>query len=160
MGNTAVHIQALRATATLSILLWTKVSFTNLGLGSAKMNAGGRAPEDTYQKSADEVTEEAKVAQERAQKIVNNDLENIPYTMAITWGSMLCIYLIEDESVRDKHAMAQIVFYSLFVIARVGHSIAYAKGLAYPRTAVWMLGFICTFAIGINGAVASFVVAS
>ena len=156
MGNMAMHTQALRATATLSILLWSKVAFTNLGLGGAKMNAGGRAPEDTYQKSADEVTEEAKVAQDRAQRMVNNDLENIPYTMVLAWGSMFCIYFMENESVRDQHAMAQIILYSLFVVARIGHSIAYAKGLAYPRTAIWMLGFMCTFAIGINGAVASF----
>ena len=90
----------------------------------------------------------------------NNDLENIPYTMVLAWGSMFCIFFMEDESVRDQHAMAQIILYSLFVVARIGHSIAYAKGLAYPRTAVWMLGFMCTFAIGINGAVASFGVIS
>mmetsp|Transcript_30674 Transcript_30674/g.89584 ORF Transcript_30674/g.89584 Transcript_30674/m.89584 type:complete len:161 (+) Transcript_30674:51-533(+) len=160
MGDAAMHIQALRATATLSILLWAKVAATNLGLGGAKLNAGGRAPEDTYQKSADEVTEESKVAQDRAQRIVNNDLENIPYTMVMAWGSMFCIYSMDNESVRDQHAMAQIILYSLFVVARIGHSVAYAKGLAYPRTAVWMLGFVITFAIGINGAVASFGVSS
>uniref|UniRef100_A0A7S0FQL2 Microsomal glutathione S-transferase 1 n=1 Tax=Minutocellus polymorphus TaxID=265543 RepID=A0A7S0FQL2_9STRA len=160
MGDAAMHIQALRATATLSILLWAKVAATNLGLGGAKLNAGGRAPEDTYQKSADEVTEESKVAQDRAQRIVNNDLENIPYTMVMAWGSMFCIYSMDNESVRDQHAMAQIILYSLFLVARIGHSVAYAKGLAYPRTAVWMLGFVITFAIGINGAVASFGVSS
>eukprot|EP00563_Minutocellus_polymorphus_P018278 CAMPEP_0197715914 /NCGR_PEP_ID=MMETSP1434-20131217/981_1 /TAXON_ID=265543 /ORGANISM="Minutocellus polymorphus, Strain CCMP3303" /LENGTH=35 /DNA_ID= /DNA_START= /DNA_END= /DNA_ORIENTATION= len=35
MGDAAMHIQALRATATLSILLWAKVAATNLGLGGA-----------------------------------------------------------------------------------------------------------------------------
>jgi uncharacterized MAPEG superfamily protein len=159
MGNVAMDIQALRATALLSILLWTKVAFTNFGLGGAKMNAGGRAPEDTYQKSAEEVTEEAKVAQDRAQRIVNNDLENIPYTMALAWGSMICIFFMDGSvpaRTRDQHSMAQIILYSLFVVARIGHSVAYAKGLSYPRTAAFVLGFMSTFAIGINGVVASF----
>ena len=60
-------MQAIRATAVLSVILLTKVVATNLGLGGAKMNAGGRAPEDKYQAKAEDITEEAKVTQDRAQ---------------------------------------------------------------------------------------------
>mmetsp|Transcript_29796 Transcript_29796/g.65594 ORF Transcript_29796/g.65594 Transcript_29796/m.65594 type:complete len:161 (+) Transcript_29796:114-596(+) len=154
--NISMHVQAVRATAVLSILLWTKVAATNLGLGGAKNEAGGRAPEDTYQKKSEEVSEEAKVAQDRAQRMVNNDLENIPYTMVMAWGSLFCIYFGDDDAVRDQQALAHIVLYSLFVVARFGHSITYAKAWAYPRTLAWLIGFMCTFAIGVNGAVASF----
>lgn len=151
-----MSIQAIRATAVLTIMLWAKVAATNLGLGGAKLEAGGRAPEDTYQKSDEEVSEEAKVSQDRAQRMVNNDLENIPYTMVMAWGSMFCIYFGGDEDVRDQQAKAHVVLYSLFVASRIGHSYTYAKGLSVPRTAAWFLGFLCSFGLGINGAVASF----
>jgi uncharacterized MAPEG superfamily protein len=149
-------IQAVRATAVLTILLWTKVVATNLGLGGAKLLAGSRAPEDKYQKSAEEVSEEAKVSQDRAQRMVNNDLENIPYTMVMAWGSMFCIYFGGDVDVRDQQALAHIVLYTLFVVSRIGHSYTYAMGLSVPRTAAWVLGLLCSFGLGINGAVAAF----
>ena len=151
-----MHVQAVRATAVLTILLWAKVAATNLGLGGAKNNAGGRAPEDTYQKKTEEVSDEAKVAQDRAQRMVNNDLENIPYTIAMAWGSVFCIYFGGDEVLRDQQALAHIVLYSLFTVARFGHSIAYAKAWAYPRTLVWMAGFMCSFGIGVNAAIAAY----
>lgn len=154
--NISMHVQAVRATAVLSILLWTKVAATNVGLGGAKNEAGGRAPEDTYQKKSDEVSEDAKVALDRAQRMVNNDLENIPYTMILAWGSLFCIYFGDDAAIRDQQALSHIVLYSLFVAARFGHTITYAKAWAYPRSLVWLFGWMCSFAIGINGAVASF----
>lgn len=147
-------MQAIRATAVLSVILLTKVVATNLGLGGAKNNAGGRAPEDKYQAKAEDITEEAKVTQDRAQRMVNNDLENIPYTMILAWGSMYCIVMGGN----DKHAMAQIVMYSLFVLCRIGHSITYALGMSTARTLVWAVGVLCSFGIGINGAIASFAI--
>uniref|UniRef100_A0A7S2E0H8 Microsomal glutathione S-transferase 1 n=1 Tax=Helicotheca tamesis TaxID=374047 RepID=A0A7S2E0H8_9STRA len=148
--------QAVRATAILSVLIWTKVVATNLGLGGAKKNAGGRPPEDTYQKKDDEVTGEDKDRMDRAQRIVNNDLENIPYTMVLAWGALFCISLIEDEGALNDHARAHIVLYSLFSACRFTHSIVYALGLAYVRSLVWLVGVLCSFGIAINGAAASY----
>ena len=45
MNMSELTPQAIQATAILSIILWTKVFITNVGLGGAKNNAGGRAPE-------------------------------------------------------------------------------------------------------------------
>lgn len=143
---------ALRATAVLSVILFTKVVVTNLGLGGAKNKAGGRAPEDTYQADPDEVSQSAKVAQDRAQRIVNNDLENVTYTLTLAWGSMYCIVLAGS----DEHALVHTVLYSLFVACRVAHSIVYAKGISYARSVLWVVGVLCSFGIGINGAIASF----
>ena len=145
-------IQAIRATAILSIILFTKVFITNIGLGGAKNNAGGRAPEDTYQANPDEVPESAKVAQDRAQRIVNNDLENITYTLTLAWGAVYCIALGGN----DAHALAHIIMYALFVFCRIGHSITYAKQMSTARSLVWLMGVLCSFGIGINGAIASF----
>mmetsp|Transcript_4450 Transcript_4450/g.8601 ORF Transcript_4450/g.8601 Transcript_4450/m.8601 type:complete len:154 (-) Transcript_4450:782-1243(-) len=145
-------IQAIRATAILSVILFSKVVFTNIGLGGAKWNAGGRAPEDTYQATAEEASEEAKAAQVKAQRIVNNDLENVTYTLTLAWAALYCIVLGGS----DGSAWAHIALYGIFVFCRLGHSIAYASGKSYLRSTFWTLGVTCSFAIGINGAVASF----
>mmetsp|Transcript_34122 Transcript_34122/g.82511 ORF Transcript_34122/g.82511 Transcript_34122/m.82511 type:complete len:155 (-) Transcript_34122:517-981(-) len=148
----ASSIQAIKATAVLSIILFSKVFITNVGLGGAKKNAGGRAPEDTYQANADEVPESAKVTQDRAQRIVNNDLENCTYTLTMAWGAVYCIALGGN----DSHALAHIVMFSVFVVCRIGHSIAYSRGIAMARSLIWAVGGLCSFGIGINGAIASF----
>mmetsp|Transcript_32926 Transcript_32926/g.60355 ORF Transcript_32926/g.60355 Transcript_32926/m.60355 type:complete len:154 (-) Transcript_32926:84-545(-) len=146
------NIQAIRATAILSVILFTKVFVTNIGLGGAKWNAGGRSPEDKYQTNAEEASEDAKAAQLKAQRIVNNDLENITYTLTLAWGALYCIVLGGS----DWNAWAHIVIYGIFVFCRYGHSIAYMSGKSYLRTTFWTLGVTCSFAIGINGAVATF----
>lgn len=144
--------QAITATALLSVFLWIKVVATNVGLGGAKVNAGGRAPEDTYQRSATQAAEEAKVAQDRAQRIVNNDLENIPYTMVLAWGAVYCIRLAGARG----NASAHIFLMTVFTLCRFAHTIVYTKGLSKPRSLVWMVGVLCSFGIAFNGAVASF----
>mmetsp|Transcript_3074 Transcript_3074/g.2968 ORF Transcript_3074/g.2968 Transcript_3074/m.2968 type:complete len:157 (-) Transcript_3074:326-796(-) len=146
-------IDAAQGTAVLSLILWSKVAATNLGLGGAKNKAGGRAPEDTYQNKSDDVSEGAKVAQDRAQRIVNNDLENIPYTMVLAWASVFFIYHGRNT---DKLAQAHLIFYILFVASRIAHSISYSLGNSYSRSAAWAVGLLCSFAIGIICAIASF----
>jgi len=146
--------QAVQATAVLSAVLWFKVFATNIGLGGAKNNAGTRPAEDTYQKDAAEATEEDKTNLDRAQRIVNNDLENIPYTMVLAWGSIYCIGTVGASA--DSNALAHIVFYTIFVVCRFSHSIVYIKGLSTARSIVWLFGVICSFGIAINGAIASF----
>ena len=152
----SLHITAVRSTALLSLLLWTKVAITNLGLGGAKMIAGARAPEDFYQKKTEEASAEALAAKDRSQRIVNNDLENIPYTMALAWGAMFLIFFGADESTRDSQSMAHIVLFTIFVVARICHSVVYSMGLSVPRSAAWATGFLCTFGIAINGTIAAF----
>mmetsp|Transcript_25209 Transcript_25209/g.45379 ORF Transcript_25209/g.45379 Transcript_25209/m.45379 type:complete len:177 (-) Transcript_25209:1609-2139(-) len=158
MSDISASTQAIRATAILSLLLWTKVLAVNTGLGGAKNNAGGRAPEDTYQKSSNDVTDEAKVAQDRAQRMVNNDLENIPYTMALAWGSVYCISAADrgGTEVGESYALAHIVMYSVFVACRIAHSVVYSRGWSTARSLVWAVGVLCSFGIAINGAIASF----
>ena len=148
--------QAVQATAVLSAVLWFKVFATNIGLGGAKNNAGTRPAEDTYQRNKADVTEEDKTNLDRAQRIVNNDLENIPYTMVLAWGSVYCIGLVGSSSSADSHAMAHIVLYTIFVVSRYAHSIVYIKGLSTARSIVWLFGALCSFGIAINGAIASF----
>ena len=83
---------------------------------------------------------------------MNNDLENIPYTMVMAWGSVLCIAFGGS----DGNAIAHIVLYSLFVLCRIGHSIVYTMGISKARSLIWLVGVLCSFAIGINACIASF----
>lgn len=144
--------QAIRATAILSVFLWIKVVATNVGLGGAKVNAGGRAPEDTYQTGGAAASEDAKVAQARAQRIVNNDLENVPYTLVLAWGAVYCIAAADAAD----SAQAHIFLFTVFTACRFAHTIVYSKGLSKPRSLVWFLGVLCSFGIAFNGAIASF----
>ena len=144
--------QALQATAVLSAVLWFKVAATNVGLGGAKNNAGTRPAEDTYQKDAGDASEADKANLDRAQRIVNNDLENIPYTMVLAWGSMYCI----GFTGADGNALVHIVLYSIFVASRIAHSVVYIKGMSTLRSLAWLAGALCSFGIAINGAIASF----
>ncbi len=150
----SIITQAVQATAVLSAVLWFKVFSTNIGLGGAKNNAGTRPAEDTYQKDAAEATEEDKTNLDRAQRIVNNDLENIPYTMVLAWGSVYCIEMAGAAA--GSSAFAHIVFYTIFVASRFAHSIVYIKGMSTARSLVWLFGAICSFGLAINGAIASF----
>lgn len=47
-----------------------------------------------------------------------NDLENIPYGIAIFWAG----YLVNTKS------LVLGFFFLLFAVARIGHTICYAKG--------------------------------
>jgi uncharacterized MAPEG superfamily protein len=127
-----------------------------MGLGGAKLEAGARAPEDFYQKKVDETNPEKKSTQDRAQRIVNNDLENIPYTMVLAWASVFCIYFGENLDQRDGNALAHIVLYTVFVASRIGHTVFYAKGASIARTCAFLLALLCSFGIGINGCIAAF----
>ena len=95
-------VQAIQATSILSVILWMKVVVVNVGLGGAKMKAGTRAPEDTYQLKKEDVTPESMQLQDRVQRMVNNDLENIPYTMVLSWCALFCIYLGSGSTTEIK----------------------------------------------------------
>lgn len=164
--------ELIQATAILSLLLWTKVVATNLGLGGAKAKAGTRAPEDTYQHqrtSNDDndndndnddggVSAAVAAANDRAQRIVNNDLENIPYTMVMAWGALVSIIMVGaggDTVTLGRLCLAHTVLYSTFVAMRIMHSIAYIYALAYVRTFVWAIGLLCSFGLAILGVFAA-----
>ena len=188
----------LQSTMILSLFIYLKVVYTNLNLGGAKMYAGTRAPEDTYQKknqggsdsprgtgdsgnggdvggdttaegnetvvaqptSNIEVTletpshAELKETQDRAQRIVNNDLENIPYTLVLCWGAVVCI-ISNAKGPSKGLVVTHILFMTIFVVCRIGHTISYLNKLSYPRTIFWLFGLLSTVGIIINGIIAA-----
>ncbi len=145
--------QAVQITILVTAILWVKVLYSNLMLGGAKMKAGKRAPEDTYQMSADRVKPEALVDVDRAQRIVNNDAENVPYALIAAWASLFCMMpLTGSEEIYITHSVLVITF----GVMRIGHTIAYRFALSYLRSGFWIFGVFATIGMIINGIVASF----
>ena len=118
------------------------------------MRSGKRAPEDTYQMSQDKVKPEAILDTDRAQRIVNNDAENIPYGLITAWASLMCIARAKGDitALCTAHGVMVVVFAAM----RIGHTIAYRYALSYARSLFWMLGVFSVIGMGINGVIATF----
>ena len=152
MGITAS--QAFQVNAIVSLSLWLKVLYSNLMLGGAKMKAGRRAPEDTYQMTADKVKPEAIADVDRAQRIVNNDIENIPYGLILGWISLFCA--TRNTTVDEALLTAQGVLIVVFGAMRIAHTIAYKFALSYARSIFWLGGVFAVTGLGIIAIIASF----
>jgi uncharacterized membrane protein YecN with MAPEG domain len=110
--------EKLAASAICTALLYIKFFVSNMGLGGAKNNAGRRAPEDFYQKTGltEEEQQAADAAVDRAQRIVNNDLENIPFGLIIIWAS----------TVSPTAILPHVILVALYTFLRISHTISYA----------------------------------
>jgi uncharacterized MAPEG superfamily protein len=142
----------------VTVILWLKVLYSNVILGGAKMKAGKRAPEDTYQSSSDKVKPEAIAAVDRCQRIVNNDLENIPYGLITAWAAIFSIGKAVASGGSSDYYTAHAVLIIAFAVSRIAHTMTYAMALSYARSIAWVLGVLSVIGMGINGIIASFMV--
>ena len=143
-------------TSLCTLFLVFKFYFTITIQGGKRFRAGTRPPEDAKLslargspqhfglKAGQELTEkEMKIKFDdiRWQRIVMNDLENIPLGLIIAWSSLQSAYspLI--------HSIAII----LFTVARTLHTYSYAKMLQPSRAIYWVLAVLSTFVMAING---------
>lgn len=78
----------------------------------------------------------------RAQRVVGNDLENIPIGLAILWTAGFAA----PDSAGTVATLAQV-----FCAARVGHSIVYLAGIPYLRSFVFMAGYVATMGAAVVG---------
>jgi glutathione S-transferase len=132
----------------LTLLL--KHVFTVIIQGSKRTKAGSRAPEDASgdvkQNFITETTDAGLLeAEQRWQRIVQNDLENIPIGLLITFASLIAA----DYSSPITH----IVFVCIFTVSRILHTFSYAYGKQPWRSLSWMFGVIAMFGMVINGLV-------
>jgi len=150
----------LQSTSILSLLLWFKVIGVNVALGLKKFLSAERAPEDdVYGMTTEnsEVSEKAKEDTNRAQRIVNNDGENIPYVMALTWGAVLCLLNRSSDDERfEAQKWAHVSAYAIFVVARCAHSISYWFSFPVLRTSSYMIALLASIAIAVNAVIATF----
>lgn len=111
---------------------------------------------------------------DRAQRIVNNDQENIPYGLIAMWASALTL-----SAGKDSQPLTHLILVILFTIARVAHTcvhprligllacllpaplthlprVTYAYKLSLLRTLSWSLGVLATIALFVNCIVSAF----
>mmetsp|Transcript_17558 Transcript_17558/g.41675 ORF Transcript_17558/g.41675 Transcript_17558/m.41675 type:complete len:121 (-) Transcript_17558:223-585(-) len=115
-----------------------------------------RAKED-FNNNPDATQEDVERAT-AAGRIVQNDIENIPFGLIFIWGTALCILGVHSSGKDASGSMCtmHIVLSGIFATARVAHSIIYILGFSLPRGGIFMLGTSSLFGLGILAIYAAF----
>lgn len=130
--NPAFGIYALCA-AILGVKMLASAFYT----GSRRQKVNGYInPEDAQKFGTEGMVARSEEAPEvaRALRIQRNDLENIPLFFAIG-----LIYVLSGASVSGV-----MILCGLFTVARVIHTIVYAKGIQPARAICFGVGALCT----------------
>jgi len=156
MQTITVDTFAKQATMILTMVIIVKYIVTVSIQGRKRFATGTRPPEDqkligsgvnvgtSYVQPQIQAVDNNNTALEediRWQRIVANDLESLPFGMIVAVLSLL--------SAANKNA--HIALYTIFVVSRVLHTIAYARAAQPWRTIWWTLGWLGVFGMGING---------
>ncbi|KAI8820373.1 uncharacterized protein EV422DRAFT_68085 [Fimicolochytrium jonesii] len=157
----AIDTQAFAATSLATTVLLVKFLMTVGIQGGHRFKAGSRPPEDAKlglaskigkgvvqnygvgeaDKNDDPKVKKAKMDSLRWNRIVMNDLENIPFGLIAAWSSLLAPF----------SAKVHTVLVLGFAAARVFHTIVYAKELQPHRGAAWGAGWVFIFGLAANG---------
>ncbi|CAK4067025.1 unnamed protein product [Aphanomyces euteiches] len=146
----------LRIATVCTLVLYLKM-IVALGVqGTVKFKSGARAPEDlahAQAKSEEPVAatdpEELRKAKEREHRwnrIVGNDMENIPLGIILAWVSIMA----------GGNTSATSVLFILFTVCRVVHTVAFANGVFLPRTLAWQIGVLSTLCLAVTAVIGAF----
>ncbi|KAJ3402514.1 hypothetical protein CcCBS67573_g03151 [Chytriomyces confervae] len=151
---------ALKATSICTLVLLLKWYISISIQGDTRFKAGSRAPEDAafggrmgaenveqtfgLTSAANDASNQAEKMRElRWQRIIMNDLENIPLGLIIAWSSL----------VTPKSPLVHTVSVVTFAVMRILHTVTYARSLQPHRSIVWMLALVATLVMAVNGVV-------
>ena len=177
-------ILSLQLTALVTLLLFLKL-FVSLSIqGGKRFKAGTRPPEDqclgaitggiaqgggfagsdaaaTVNSSPsdgpalEEAPAEAAAASARWNRIIANDLENIPIGLVICWASLLCTSASGNKGCETTHNVAVLAF----LVGRVGHTYCYAHKKQPARTYAWTTALLGVMVLACNAFAASILAA-
>ncbi|OQR89693.1 hypothetical protein ACHHYP_06116 [Achlya hypogyna] len=142
-GNKS-HVEVV---AICTVLLYIKYLITTLVGASKKFASGNRAPEDSpatkqdfglHAEDAD--VGMAALADARWQRIVANDLENIPLGLLLAWAAVIT----GGDSKRTTVATL------VFTAARFLHTAAYILALSKPRSFFYLIGVVSVLVLAEN----------
>jgi glutathione S-transferase len=145
-----------KALAIATFVLYLKFLITLSIQGKKRFEGGSRPPEDTalsnltneisqsYGQANSNIPEKARMDDIRWQRIVMNDLENIPLGLIVAIVSILV----------DGNSIANCVFLSTFTLCRCAHTLAYAYEKQPFRSYFWIGATLSVLGMAIN-AVAS-----
>lgn len=146
----------LQTLSLVTLLLAFKFVVTNVIWGARKGRAGQRAPEDGAQNNAAPTAEDIARA-ERAGRVVQNDLENIPIALITFIVATICTFTTRGVDKAEDYIQAIVAFLITFCAARYLHSIIYLMGLpSMIRTLFWLIGTLAFMGAGIVGVIAAF----
>lgn len=146
-----VSTVALQATMIATWVLLLKMLATTIIQGGKRFYAGTRPSEDVQYAPdlgaqsvlvvPDPDKEVAREAEARWNRIVMNDVENIPMGLIAAWGSLMC----------NANPTAHVVLVVIFTLARLGHTISYAKAKQPARALCWMTALGASVGLCVNG---------
>ncbi|CAK4067027.1 unnamed protein product [Aphanomyces euteiches] len=148
----------IRVAAVCTLVLYVKLVAALLAQGGSKFKSGARAPEDVAYVNRKQTPEEqalfippealeaAKEVENRWNRIVGNDLENIPIGIVVAWVSIAA----------GGNSTATSALFILFTVCRIVHTLAFANGVFLPRTLAWTVGVLSTLGLAINAVVGAF----
>ena len=157
-------ITPTQAVAVASALLYAKYFAVSIVSAKKKFATGNRAPEDAAAEpgkpqsfglatSANEGTSllsasetAAAIEDIRWQRILANDVENIPLGLVLAWGA----------ATAGGNATVTVTAVAVFTAARFLHTIAYANGWLYPRITGFTIGAFSLFTLAGNAVVGAF----
>lgn len=141
--------------AVCGVLFLIKFYITLCIQGNKRFAGGSRPPEDqqltqltqgqSQSYGLENVSEQAKVEDIRWQRIVMNDLENIPMGLLMAVISVLV----------GGNSFVNSLFFITFTVCRFAHTYCYAYELQPYRSYIWIGGVLSVFVIGFNALVAA-----
>ena len=145
--NISIDKTAAQVSMVCGSIIVTKLIWSNLYNGMAKMKTGNRPPEDqgfapkdapkmNFGESSSVPKEKADI-EERAARVTQNDLENIPVGLFAITASLFF----------GKSTDLHIYAVATYTISRVLHTTTYLYGKAGPRMLFYFTGFLSTFAL-------------
>ncbi|KAI8611559.1 hypothetical protein BC830DRAFT_1140700 [Chytriomyces sp. MP71] len=151
---------ALKTTSLCTLVLLIKWYMTVSIQGNTRFRAGSRSPEDALFSNAMGVpdveqnfgvhqeTRESNAVKEEArwQRILANDIENIPLGLLIAWSSL------STAKAPGVHVAAIV----LFTVARIIYTVMYAHSLQPHRSIAWTLATAAVLVLSVNGVIGAF----
>ncbi|TMW64550.1 hypothetical protein Poli38472_011430 [Pythium oligandrum] len=151
----------VRVLAICAAVLYVKFLATTMIQGRKGFHAGTHTPEDSKlfctdpsmpkqegYCNAETVPAHLKIAYESEQRwkrIVQNDLESMPLAFIVFVATIAV----------GGNKMVTSVLMVAYTVARITHTIVYAKMLQPHRMIAWMSGIFCVLAVAVNGVLAA-----
>jgi uncharacterized MAPEG superfamily protein len=142
MASTQASTQ-IQTAAVVTLVVYVKLLATQITQGTKKGQAGGKGPEDGgtgFSSMGPATGDVAKLAASRRwDRILGNDLENIPVALIILWSCALV----------NAESTAFMVLACLFCVSRCLHTLMYMFGKQPFRSLTFAMGVVGTLGMAI-----------
>ena len=135
------HIKCLSSIILMIYSIYLKFFISILLQGEARFKDGSRPPEDVdvfHNISTSKIFDKSY----RWQRIIQNDLENIPFAIIIFSSTFTWFYIISEKSIYFNLLMINVIFFGL---SRFLHTLSYVYRKQPYRTIFWFSAIVTIF---------------